>query len=137
MALFSRCTAGRGRGSGDCVATEGATGASCLGLIRFFDGVGGGLGNGNWVEAGAGSAAGMGGARDTTVSTAGSEAVGNSGRPFGVLFGVMFKGSAAGDGFGRISTRRSGTSARRSCQGRLKPGSPRPRPAKVRLNSAA
>jgi hypothetical protein len=47
----------------------------------------------------------------------------------------VIAGSSAGTGTGASTTRRSGTSIRRSCQGKPKPGSQSPWPPKVRLNS--
>ena len=62
---------------------------------------------------------------------------------FSVISGVEGKGADAGAGFGAgdfvgaSTTRSSGTSARLSCQGRAKPGSPKSWPPNVRLSRRA
>lgn len=51
--------------------------------------------------------------------------------------GDVMTGFASTSGAGASMTRRSGTSPRRSCQGKAKPGSPNSWPPKLRLNSNA
>ncbi len=76
------------------------------------------------------------GARDTDGVSAGPLATGCSTHACcnGSATGVT-AGSAAVTCAGTTTTRRSGTSIRRSCQGKPKPGSQSPWPPKVRLNS--
>ncbi|TXT31388.1 MAG: hypothetical protein FD131_1092 [Rhodocyclaceae bacterium] len=51
--------------------------------------------------------------------------------------GGVMAGFATATGSRASTTRRSGTSTRRACQGKAKPGSPNSSPPKVRLNSNA
>lgn len=96
--------------------------AAFLGLLALF-----GLDCGTLATA----VACGGGAGYTRVSTAGSAATGGS----SPAIAALCRGSAAATGAGASATRTSGTSTRRSCQGKPKPGSPSPWPPKVRLNS--
>ena len=143
-----------GRGSADtlpppiflrriCVSPQGRPAAvaarattTLFGLVTFLDlarGTAAAAGNFAGEERISGGAGGSGGARVTTVSIAGAAAAGWSADAFSALC----TGSAAGAGAASSATRRSGTSVRRSCQGKPKPGSPRPWPLKVRVSSTA
>ena len=127
-AFSEGCEAVGSTGSGAIAGAAGAA-ATVFDLATFF-----GLAVGV-VAAGVSFGAG---AASTSVSVAGSAATGGSTPAPG-------KGSTAGTGdgidtgtvAGRSTARSSGISIRRSCQGKPKPGSPRPWPLTVRLNRSA
>ena len=79
----------------------------------------------------------MGDARDRDGGGTGAPATGGliEACSSGSLIGVL-AGSVAVTCAGTRKTRRSGTSVRRARQGKSKPGSPRPAPPKVKLNSS-
>ena len=105
--------------------TGGATraAAAVFGLPAFC-----GLASGTFAAAGTVE----GGAVDTSINNAGSVATGGS----SPALPALCNGSEAVTSGGRSTTRRSGTSTRRTCQGKPTPGSPRPSVPKVRVNSS-
>lgn len=133
------CSAGEGHSVGAAAAAASGVAATIFGWTAFL-----GLGCGTLAaffnfggdaDSGGGTG-GAGSARVTTVSIAGSLAAVFS----SAAFSALGKGSVTGAGAGRMAMRTSrvlGTSVRRSCQGRLKPGSPRPWPLKASVNSSA
>jgi len=75
---------------------------------------------------------------DLNVTTAGPVATVRSVDTGGACGGSdAMPGFGSATGAGVSTTRRSGTSPRRSCQGKAKPGSPNSSPLKTRLNSIA